>query len=238
MKYLLGTSKIILKDMRLNMLIFWTILISTSLASLIITASFKIPQMYMFTNLPTCIYLSIIGAILFRSSFPYTLSFGSTRKQFIVSLGLIGLFLVFLNASINFGVFYSLEAIANYFELPIHYFSLANTLTNPSLLSLWLVDFIVTLFLFCGSLVISLIHYRYGGHSLLLMAGAAFIVMLLPPVQDWFVGTLLPSFSGSSGLLSYSGLALAAVLLFGVAALLMRNIPVLPRSNKNAYPIA
>ncbi|WP_096439939.1 hypothetical protein [Alteribacter populi] len=177
MNEVIGIWRIIWLEMKQSFVIFWSILIGTTLLGLLGTVIFQLEEIIFVTNVPLYIYFTIIGAQLFRLALTYGTSFGSTRTQFYIGAITGGAFLVLLGSAIHALVYLGLNTLAftfvPAFEIK-HFFPFLLTM-GDGVFPNFLVDSLFSLMVLSIGCFFSTLYYRYG--SLPLYLSGAFLVL-------------------------------------------------------------
>lgn len=166
--------------------VFWIILASTMLLSIIFAYSFTEGEVYMGgTSLGLFAYLAITGFIAVKDSLPYCIRRGATRNQFLAGIGLS-----FLITSILMGVIHTILVelailAGNVLNLKtVHFFRLSDLLsTSPSLLTATVVDILLSFFFLSTAFLAGAIFFRFGktiGLSFLAFLG---LLVMIPSIQ-------------------------------------------------------
>ncbi|TFJ91487.1 hypothetical protein [Lentibacillus salicampi] len=213
-------------DMRRQFIIFWSILIASMLASIIIA--------YMLLNLESnglyfgksgamYIFCSIFGFVAVKEGIPFAIKMGATRKNLFVSVVLL-----FLGISILQAVFANTlhtVVIWMFDQLSITTFNFVHPaqLLTDTWLSRVVIDTTVMFFLLSVMYVFGLIFYRtglIGGGS---VAGAALILAMAGVAQGWLADFFI-ELAQSFDMVFFYQIFAAGIIVYGFSWLFIRNI--------------
>ncbi|OAH53142.1 MULTISPECIES: hypothetical protein [Bacillaceae] len=211
--------------------VFWIILGSTVLLSIISAYSFTDGEVYMGgTSIALFAYLTITGFIAVKDSMSYCIQRGATRNQFLAGIGLS-----FLVTSIIMAVIHTILvelAILVTKDLlnlkTVHFFRLSDLLsTSPSFLTATVVDMLLSFFCLATAFLIGAIFFRFGktiGLSFLAFCG---LILMNASIQTK-IGSFLFSDSSNAILMDFVILFFLGVICFFITWLIIRKTSIHP----------
>lgn len=183
-------------DVGYSMTIFWTILMSMLVVSLIVTYFMRnIEGSMTFTlTAPMYVYCAILGFLPVKESIPFSLKRGATRKNIIMSLGIFFLGISIIKSTVGSTLQVIIDLLVKKIGVDNFTFLHVSYLTNDTWINRILIDITIMWFLFSFMFVLSLIFYRYG-----ILIGGAFIGLLLILIltgfaQGWLTEFLVAQF--------------------------------------------
>lgn len=210
--------------------VFWIILGSTMLLSIIFAYSFTDGEVYMGgTSIALFAYLMITGFISVKDSMPYCIRRGATRNQFLAGIGLSFLVTSIIMAVIH-TILVELAIMAgNLLNLKtVHFFRLSDLLsTSPSLLTATVVDMLLSFFCLATAFLIGAIFFRFGktiGLSFLALSG---LILMNSSVQTK-IGSFLFGNASNAILMDFVILFLIGVICFFITWPIIRKMSIHP----------
>lgn len=213
-------------DYRYSLFIFWTVLISSTIALFVFSLSTPNAHMNLAFGLATTIYCAISGFQMTKETLPFFLKLSSTRKNFIVSSFLfilaLSLFMAIVATSLTY-VFNQFSTWANMDNFSVMLLTGFMTPQMSWLNEVWLI-FILSFFAQSIGFMFSSLFYRtglIGGFS-----GLAFMIILflIPDVRSAILD-LLVSFENSRLLLNNVVIIIIACLTLIPNWLLIKKAP-------------
>jgi ABC-2 type transport system permease protein len=210
--------------------VFWIILGSTMLLSIIFAYSFTGGEVYMGgTSIALFTYLTITGFIAVKDSMPYCIQRGATRNQFLTGIGLSFLFTSITMAVIH-TILVELAIMAgDLLNLKtVHFFRLSDLMsTSSSLLITTVVDMLLSFFFLTTAFLMGAIFYRFGktiGLSFLAFSG---LIMMTASIQEK-IGSFLFSDSSNAILMDFITLFFIGVICFFITWPIIRKMSIYP----------
>lgn len=200
-KQLKGGLYYLFANVRYSLTVFWTILLVILLVTIVLTLLLPDSVVSFQLAVPVYVFAAVIGYWIVKNAFPYLIKMGSTRINLILSFGIYGFLLAFLNAILA-------NTINNFVTLLIGTERNTGALTvteNGSTMTFnhvgeflgentWImrvfIDTSISFFLLAVMFIIGLIFYRYG-----LIGGFSFLgVVAITIVFGFSKGWLLDFF--------------------------------------------
>ncbi|WP_226035351.1 hypothetical protein [Aquibacillus saliphilus] len=217
-----------LTDLRTSFIIFWTVLSSIVVLSIIaavLLTGVENGKMYLTISFAIYIYCAIFGFIVVKESLSFSLKMGATRKNYFFAVGILFLSLSILMAILE-NIYHSL-IIAITELLGISNFNLihlsAMMVNGESVFYRFGIDVFIMFFMFTTMFLLGLIFHKYGligGYGVLGLVGMAIILSvgsgLLVELIQFMINN--PSFN------YYSFTFLIGVILYLLSWLLLHNI--------------
>ncbi|TSB48253.1 hypothetical protein [Alkalicoccobacillus porphyridii] len=184
-------------ELKLNITIFWTILVLVVIGFYSIAAIFGAVSMFVITNVPIYVFIAITAFRLVKDDFGYSIHLGSTRNRFVLSsmMYIIAVSLLFniFNQLLLFTISILQGNLVGHFLTTSTWSSLLSQDTGTwSVFSnqymSYLLNFGLDLLLsiFFGTLLYFLasLLYRFGQLAVYLALLAIILVLLIPPVHN------------------------------------------------------
>ncbi|MBB6455400.1 sensor histidine kinase YesM [Salirhabdus euzebyi] len=223
MNQLKGTLTIIWLESKRNFLIFFMVLLSIIVVSVIFSIVGIFQNAFINTNAPVMVYAAILGAQLYRLTFNYGISFGVTRKNFYYGAvtGILGIAVTL--ALLHNTIYFLVDKLLETFHVELRLLNFYSYLIEESIVSyLWL-DFTILLFFLAVGLLFSVIWFRYGLVALYISIGAFLMTLLVPfTLELWqqFIKLLMTS----ENLYHFGWLAIISVGLFLLGFPMVRSM--------------
>lgn len=234
-KQLKGSLYYLYANSRFSLIVFWVILISLLLVTLIIDLFSNDSTIVFQLSSPTYIFAAIMGYWIVKNTIPYIVKLGGTRASIFVAVGIYAFLLAVFNATIantlnkvvtflfgeeNMeGVVYSEDGSTMTFN------HLADFLTDSTWVSNFIIDISISFFMLVVMFLMGLIFYRYGlvGGISFLAVGA--IIFIIGMSKGWLVDFFINIFTTFSIELFYQ-LFVVAIIIYALSFLLLRRLTV------------
>lgn len=216
-------------DIRHSLTVFWTILMSIVVVTLIITYFLSnIEGSFMTLSItgPMYIYCGILGFLVVKEFIPFSIKRGATRKNIYFSLAIFFLVLSLAKSVVGSILQVIVEyinmkaGIGNFTFLHLVYF------TNDTWYYRILIDTSIMFFAFSIMFVIGLLFYRYGLVGGGVFIGALLILILTGIGQGWLIDFFVNIFKNFDNIF-YLQLFGIGVVIYAFSMLLLRRITIL-----------
>lgn len=214
-KQLKGLLYFFITDIRNSLLIFWSILLSVIVISVIVAyylLSVEDGNLSMGFPFAIYIYCAILGFITVKEVIPFSLKMGATRKKLFVAIGLFFLGIALAKSALAS----TLQAIISQFtnKAEIHTFEFLHlaSLFQDTWLNRVIIDTTIMFFLLAIMFIIGLLFYKYGligGGS---VVGIIAILLLTGTAKGWIVDIFAWIFADTTMTFFYQLLVLGIVI--------------------------
>ncbi|MBT2217720.1 hypothetical protein KK120_18065 [Virgibacillus dakarensis] len=213
-------------DARYSLLIFWSILLSTLLVS-IVGAYFLLNvengQMTFALSMAIYIYCGITGFIQAKHGIPFSIKMGSTRKNIFAGMGLFFLGLA-LAKSVLANTIHSVILFGTD-KMGISSYQLIHPaqLLTDTWLTRVIIDATVMFFLLSFMFLLGLLFYKYGLLGGGVVVGTLAIILLFGLAQGWIADFFIDIFQSFDMTFFYEVFAVGIVL-YVVTWIMLRRI--------------
>lgn len=235
-KQLKGGLYYLFANVRYSLTVFWTILLVILLVTIVLTLLLPDSVVSFQLAVPVYVFAAVIGYWIVKNAFPYLIKMGSTRINLILSFGIYGFLLAFLNAILA-------NTINNFVTLLIGTERNTGALTvteNGSTMTFnhvgeflgentWImrvfIDTSISFFLLAVMFIIGLIFYRYGligGFSFL---GVVAITIVFGFSKGWLLDFFIAIFENFSFAFFYQLFAVG-IIIYLFSFFLLRRLTV------------
>ncbi|HLR72204.1 MAG TPA: hypothetical protein VK085_12340 [Pseudogracilibacillus sp.] len=235
-KQLKGGLYYLFANVRYSLTVFWTILLVILLVTIVLTWLLPDSVVSFQLAVPVYVFAAVIGYSIVKNAFPYLIKMGSTRINLVLSFGIYGFLLAFLNAILA-------NTINNFVTLLIGTERNTGALTvteNGSTMTFnhvgeflgentWImrvfIDTSISFFLLAVMFIIGLIFYRYGligGFSFL---GVVAITIVFGFSKGWLLDFFIAIFENFSFAFFYQLFAVG-IIIYLFSFFLLRRLTV------------
>lgn len=235
-KQLKGGLYYLFANVRYSLTVFWTILLVILLVTIVLTLLLPDSVVSFQLAVPVYVFAAVIGYWIVKNAFPYLIKMGSTRINLVLSFGIYGFLLAFLNAILA-------NTINNFVTLLIGTERNTGALTvteNGSTMTFnhvgeflgentWImrvfIDTSISFFLLAVMFIIGLIFYRYGligGFSFL---GVVAITIVFGFSKGWLLDFFIAIFENFSFAFFYQLFAVG-IIIYLFSFFLLRRLTV------------
>ncbi|WP_164670015.1 hypothetical protein [Virgibacillus doumboii] len=213
-------------DTRRQFIIFWSILLASLFASIVIAYMLLNTDsngLYFGKSGAMYIFCSIFGFLAVKVSVPFSIKMGATRKNLFVSVALFFLGISILQSIFGNTVHSMVMWITDQLSITTFNFFHPSQLLTDTWMSRVVIDTTVMFFLLSVMYVLGLIFYRaglIGGGS---VAGAALIIVMLGAAQGWLTDFIVELFQ-SFDIVFFYQLFAAGIIVYGISWLLIHTI--------------
>jgi hypothetical protein len=207
--------KLFVLDSQKAFIIFWSILLLSTAAAILLSLSYSVIRMSFGSNIAVSIFLMIFAMHTVKETFPFALGMGSTRKAYYLGTILFFVLVATLTALLQSLYSVSLEFLLNLLgieQITFVNLGLLERFEGQYLLII-LFDFLIGLFLISLFYLIATIQYRFGLLPLLVLAVLSLLAAMLPEVQNLFI-SLVDIYTLSNGLTLLSLIFLVNIAVF------------------------
>jgi len=230
-----GVLYFLFANVRYPLGVFWTILFSIYLISILFSVISGNENVLFQASIPIYIFCLVLGMWTVKNTIPYLLNMSVTMKLIFISVGIYFLLLAIFQAVLanTLTIFISLigmkamsgevSLIDGDQEFTFYFTHLSQFLQNDTLMSQIMIDTIICFVALSSMFLVGLIFYRFGlvgGFSFL---GALFIIYILSIAQGSFID-LVTYFIDNYSMKLYFQVFALAFLLYLLSYIFLRRI--------------
>ncbi|MBM7097568.1 hypothetical protein JSY36_17680 [Bacillus sp. H-16] len=185
MRELMGVWRIVWIEMSKSFIYFWAILFGIVGLGILYTAVYQSDQVIFQTNAAVYVYFVVIGSQLFRLALTYGSSFGATRKQ--IYKGAVGsaVVLALLGSLIHTLVYLALDALTRWQAEEMSLAHITEFMTaDPTVFTMYAVDVSFILMVTALGFSVSVLYYRFGPISLMIIGGLVALSAIIPDARE------------------------------------------------------
>lgn len=223
-----GLLYFFIADVRYSLFIFWTILLSILVVSLIVAYFLMDIEKGMMSSTltaPMYVYCAILGFLTVKESIPFSIKMGATRRNLFISLGIFFLGLSFIKAIAASTIQVIIDYINPKIGIDNFYFLHLSFFTNDTWFTRILIDTSIMFFFFSFMFMIGLLFYKYGLAGGGSAVGLLAILMITGFAQGWLSDFFIDIFS-SIDLMFFGQLFVVSIVIYILSILLLRKITI------------
>lgn len=232
-----GVIHYLVVNVRYAFMIFWSILLSIYLISLLLSTIGDRSNVMFQASIPIYIFCLVIGMWTVKNTIPYLLKMGVTRKLIYAGTGVYFLGLAIFqsllaNTLIKFTEALGKSAISGdvtifdgHEEVSFQFMHVSQFLENDTFITQVTVDSIISFTALSTMFFIGLIFYRYGLIGGFTSLGVLFFLYILSIAQGAFV-ELITYIMENYSLVLYFQLFAISILIYGLSFLLIRRLTI------------
>ncbi|MGY0692535.1 hypothetical protein ACW2QC_07040 [Virgibacillus sp. FSP13] len=223
-----GLLYFFITDVRHSLFIFWTILISTLIISIVgayLLMNVDEGRMVFTLSMAIYIYCGIFGFITVKQGIPFSIKMGATRKNLFVSIGIFFLGLALVKAILANTIHSLVIWMSDGVGIDTFRFIHPAQLMTDTWLTRVMIDTTVMFFILAFMFTIGLLFYKYGLLGGGAVVGALVITLLFGVAYGW----IIDFFSGileSLTMTFFVELLLIGLILYGISWIMLRKITI------------
>lgn len=223
-KQIKGLLYFYLTYMRYSVLIFWAILLSILIISLVTSYLLNDSDgvMMMTLTIPIYFYIGIIGYVIVKNWLPFTIKIGATRKNIYFSIAIFFIALALVFSMIAMLIQEIITPLADQLNMTNFSFMHIGHFVNDAWYARVLIDIFISLFIFSLSFLIGLLQYRFGLVISMSLMGIVLFVSMLGVFQGWLIKFFIDIFSNLN-LNLFLMIGLMTIIIYGLTWILLRR---------------
>ncbi|WP_106494583.1 hypothetical protein [Lentibacillus sp. Marseille-P4043] len=215
-------------DVKHSLFIFWTILVSSLVVSIVgayLLMNVDEGRMTFALSMAIYIYCGIFGFITVKQGIPFSIKMGATRKNLFVSIGIFFLGLALAKAMLANTIHSLVIWISNGVGIDTFRFIHPSQLMTDTWLTRVTIDTAVMFFILAFMFAIGLLFYKYGLLGGGTVVGALVITVLFGIAYGWIIDFFSDIFL-SLTMTFFVEVLLIGIVIYGLSWIMLRKITI------------